>query len=258
MCGVCDGGGGHCNCDCVGDCAVVGLLTDIVKDALQHVSPFRTPQSSLGLGPGLGPGPGASGDDDSVLGSAPLLPPPLLPQPGTQSDTSQAPATSIHSAETAVDSGSQEHWQELRAVQYSEQLDDYLAAFVSQCTVRDSGKSSRSLPLRVLLELFVLPALQVVHSCSSSRQHTATATAAATNTPAVVGGRGGLDEAQEQNEGHMLSEVRTVTYSLSHSVTHAIHMVTGSFLFACVRGIRCCDQSAYFHHSFLSIDGWID
>lgn len=142
-----------------------GLLTDIAKDCLPYVSPFRSP------------GPGTSfciSNGDSRTEQLP--PPPLLPRPTTAPTVTRT----VRGTDQLSETHAQEQWEELQAVRYSEQLDQYLAAYVTRLCKRKTGSSDRAgggvirapgatrkqeyLPLRVVLELFVLPALDTVYA----------------------------------------------------------------------------------------------
>jgi hypothetical protein len=172
---------------------LIGLLTDIAKEALPYLSPFRLSGISSnssgdngGDSGGDSGGGGYSGDSgDSRLTAAVSIipPPPRLPSAvsprGSPSSSSSAQSSAQSGAavmQEQVEAGAQEQWEELRAVQYSEALDRYMGAYASSCVHargrylrgeqgKEQGKERESwcLPLRVLLELFAVPGLMTVH-----------------------------------------------------------------------------------------------
>lgn len=130
-----------------------GLLTDITKDFLQHTCPFTLMSTR--------------GSDASE--HLELRPPPIL----SPSHVTQHFANGTDGMASIADIKSREWNEEIRSLTYSDELDSYMIEVTTgmsrKCELEVVRPDNwQGFPLRVLLELFVLPALVAMNAVRSS------------------------------------------------------------------------------------------
>lgn len=136
-----------------------GVLTDIVKDAVILVSPFK---SSDTLTSNMSSAVELCDYYSNELDNLPPPPALLLPNTSNILDDATSALELNDFMNERVENNARDHHDDLRSVKYSKELDNYLNSYVT--TIISTHGKGGSLPLRVILELFVSPALNSVTS----------------------------------------------------------------------------------------------
>ena len=126
----------------------LGLLTDVAKDGLPFTFPFRDARVS------------------HLCIELHLPPPPLPPHAVSKGDSSNSASSTGWSLDESTDEIAKEHFDELQAVRYSEALDMYMINCANALCKPSSPapQTWHGFPLRIFLELFVVPPLQALYS----------------------------------------------------------------------------------------------